>query len=249
MSELNISNEEGIACITINRPKVLNALSPDLLNSLINTCNTLRLDDNLKTVILRGSGENFSSGADLPAFQTDLTRDPQTTADLGRLAAEALSSLPQITMAAIQGYCVGGAIVLAAACDIRVASENSHFFIPEIDAGIPLAWGGMDHLVRLVGATLAADLVVTCRKFGADEALQSGFTSRIIKTENFEKEISKISKNISQKSNLALKITKQQLISIRNGNFDSRNDAASMLNSIADPEGKNIHNKYVNKLK
>ena len=107
----------------------------------------------------------------------------------------------------------------------------------------------MDHLVRLVGATLAADLVVTCRKFGADEALQSGFTSRTIKTENFEKEISKISKDISQKSNLALKITKQQLISIRNGNFDSRNDAKSMLKSIADPEGKNIHNKYVSKLK
>ena len=85
--------------------------------------------------------------------------------DLGRRAAEALAAIPQITIAAIKGYCIGGALVLSAACDLRIAADDSRFSIPELDAGIPLSWGGMAHVVRLLGESLANDLVLTCRRF------------------------------------------------------------------------------------
>jgi enoyl-CoA hydratase/carnithine racemase len=185
----------------------------------------------------------------LPEFHKDLVSDPQPTADLGRRAAEAIEALPQIAIAAIQGHCVGGALVLAAACDVRVAADNSRFFIPELDAGIPLAWGGMAHMVRLVGESLAADLVLTCRRFGPEEALQSGFISRIIPATGFADEIAALADSIAQKPALALRLTKQQLGAIRKGTFDAKLDAGALLASLADKEAKDTSDAYVSNLK
>ena len=238
----------GVMHVEFNRPSTLNSLSPDLLHELIDLCNFINDDDDIRVIVLEGSEENFSSGADLPSFQKMLVDDPHETADLGRVAAEALSSLPQITIAAIQGHCIGGAMVLASACDIRIASKNSSFSIPELDAGIPLTWGGLDYLVRLVGFSVATDLVTTCRKFEANEAYDIGFISRVIKDEDFKQESADVARVISKKPEMALKITKQQLISIRNGNYNSKEDAELILKSLASPEGKEANKKYVKKL-
>ncbi len=238
----------GVMHVEFNRPSTLNSLSPDLLHELIDLCNSINDDDDIRVIVLEGSEENFSSGADLPSFQKMLVDDPHETADLGRVAAEALSSLPQITIAAIQGHCIGGAMVLASACDIRIASKNSSFSIPELDAGIPLTWGGLDYLVRLVGFSVATDLVTTCRKFDANEAYDIGFISRVIKDEDFKQESADVARVIGKKPEMALKITKQQLISIRNGNYNSKEDAELILKSLASPEGKEANKKYVKKL-
>lgn len=238
----------GVMHVEFNRPSTLNSLSPDLLHELIDLCNFINDDDDIRVIVLEGSEENFSSGADLPSFQKMLVDDPHETADLGRVAAEALSSLPQITIAAIQGHCIGGAMVLASACDIRIASKNSSFSIPELDAGIPLTWGGLDYLVRLVGFSVATDLVTTCRKFDANEAYDIGFISRVIKDEDFKQESADVARVIGKKPEMALKITKQQLISIRNGNYNSKEDAELILKSLASPEGKEANKKYVKKL-
>jgi enoyl-CoA hydratase/carnithine racemase len=238
----------GVMHVEFNRPSTLNSLSPDLLHELIDLCNFIKNDDDIRVVVLEGSEENFSSGADLPSFQKILVSDPREAADLGRVATETLSSLPQITIAAIQGHCIGGAMVLASACDIRIASENSSFFIPELDAGIPLTWGGLDYLVRLVGFSFATDLVTTCRKFDANEAYDIGFISRVIKNEDFKKESAGLARIIGKKPEMALKITKQQLISIRNGNYNSKEDGELMLKSLASPEDKEANKKYVKKL-
>jgi len=238
----------GVMHVEFNRPSTLNSLSPDLLHELIDLCNFINDDDDIRVIVLEGSEENFSSGADLPSFQKMLVDDPHETADLGRVAAEALSSLPQITIAAIQGHCIGGAMVLASACDIRIASKNSSFSIPELDAGIPLTWGGLDYLVRLVGFSVATDLVTTCRKFDANEAYDIGFISRVIKDEDFKQESADVARVISKKPEMALKITKQQLISIRNGNYNSKEDAELILKSLASPDGKEANKKYVKKL-
>ena len=248
MPELNITQEDGVLYIEINRPQVLNAISPDLLDGLIDLCNSIKMNDNIRVVVLRGAKDNFSSGADLPSFQKKLKEDPHRVADLGRVAAEELSLLPQITIAAIQGHCIGGAAVLASACDIRIASENSRFVIPELDAGIPLTWGGLDHLVSLVGFSVATDLVTTCREFDAREAYEIGFTSRIITAENFMMELISLANTIATKPKTALRITKQQLISLRTGAYNSKKDAALMLESLTSPDGKETHNKYVRKL-
>lgn len=185
MPDLNLSVKDGIARLQLNRPAVFNALSPGLLQELIDKCDQLARDDTTKVVVLEGSGKHFCAGADLPQFTKRMQTDPHGTADIGRRTAEALAGIPQITIAAIKGYCIGGALVLSAACDLRIAADNSRFSIPELDAGIPLSWGGMAHIVRLIGESLANDLVLTCRRFDADDALRAGFISRIVAAGEF----------------------------------------------------------------
>lgn len=245
MSELNIISSNKLVRLQLNRPTVLNALSPTLLNAIIDACNDIGQDDSVRVVVLEGSGGHFSAGADLPAFHKDLVSDPEATADLGRRATEAIAALPQIAIAAIRGHCVGGALVLAAACDIRIAADDSRFLIPELDAGIPLAWGGMAHMVRLVGESMAADLVLTCRRFDANDAIRSGFVSQVVAATDFDDAVTDLAETIARKPGLALRISKQQLIAIRNGTFDAREDAKALLASLDDAEASKASDAYI----
>jgi len=245
MSELNIVASNSVVRLQLNRPAVLNALSPTLLNEIIAACEDISEDDSIRVVVFQGSGEHFSAGADLPEFHKDLVSDPQVTADLGRRATTAVAELPQIAIAAIRGHCVGGALVLAAACDIRIAADDSRFFIPELDAGIPLAWGGMAHMVRLVGESLAADLVLTCRRFNADDAIRCGFVSRVVAADEFDEALVELAATIASKPGLALRISKQQLVAIRNGEFVARNDAGALLSSLQDTEARQASDDYI----
>ena len=245
MSGLNVSTQEGIARVIFGRPRALNALSPSLLSDLIEVCAELGQNDAVKVVVLTGSGNCFSAGADLPSFLPLLIGpDAHSAADLGRRATNAVAELPQITVAGIRSHCVGGALVLAGACDIRIAADDARFAIPELDAGIPLAWGGMEHLIRLVGETLAADLVLSCRPFGPDEALRGGLISRVVPADRLEGELASLASAIARKPLSLLRITKSQLADIRGGTFDPREDADALLSSLRDPEALNVGQQY-----
>jgi len=245
MSEIELSVTGSIARLRLNRPDVFNALSPNLLEGLIDRCSELAQDDSTKVVVLEGSGKHFCAGADLPQFMKLMESDPRGTADLGRRAAEALATIPQITIATIKGYCIGGALVLSAACDLRIAADNSRFSIPELDAGIPLSWGGMAHVVRLVGESLASDLVLTCRPFDAADALRSGFISRIVAANDFDEEVTALAESVAAKPRIVLRQTKRKLTDIRAGTFDARDDAAEMIDAMRDSEATSIGQEYV----
>lgn len=247
MSNIELIRKNNVVRLQLNRPDVFNALSPDLLSELIELCNELKSDESTKVVLLEGIGKHFCAGADLPRFTKSMASDPKGTADLGRLAANALGAIPQTTIAAIKGYCIGGALVLASACDMRVASSNSRFSIPELDAGIPLSWGGMADVVRLVGETLANDLVLTCRPFDAEDALRAGFVSRIIAADSFNDETTALAELVAAKPLIALRQTKRKLIDIRAGAFDARDDAAEMIAAMSDPEATSIGQAYIRK--
>jgi len=247
MSEIEFSVTESIARLQFNRPQVFNALSPNLLEELIGRCGDLARDESIKVVVLEGSGKHFCAGADLPQFTKHMESDPRGTADLGRRAAQALAAIPQITIAAIKGYCIGGALVLSAACDLRIAAHDSRFSIPELDAGIPLSWGGMAHVVRLLGESLANDLVLTCRRFDAADALRSGFISRIVSANEFAEEVTALAETIAAKPRIVLRQTKRKLIDIRAGSFDARDDAAEMIDAMRDPEATSIGQAYIRK--
>ncbi len=245
MSELNVSIDGGIARMQLDRPDVLNALSPSLLESIIGACGDLMERTDANVVVLEGAGRSFSSGADLPAFSRQLEAGSRDAADLGRRAADALSTLPQITIAAIHGHCVGGGVVMAAACDLRIATDTSRFSIPEVDAGIPLAWGGMGHLVRLVGETRAVELVLSCRPFGTEEALHAGFVTRAASEAEFAREVSTLAASIAGKPSAVLRLVKQQLVALRDRTFDPRNDAKALLAAFHDPEARSVGSQYV----
>ncbi len=248
MSGLTVSSADGVARVLFDRPDVLNALSPRMLSELVEACATIASDDTIKVVRFQGAGKSFSAGADLPAFLTAFRgSDPRGTADLGRRATNAIAELPQITIAGIRGHCVGGGMVLAAACDIRIGADDARFMIPELDAGIPLAWGGMDWVVRLVGETLAADLVLSCRPFGAEEALHAGLISRVVPRDELQDELAALAQSVAAKSRYVLRVTKQQLVGIRAATFDARNDADALLGALEDPESMQQGTRYIGK--
>lgn len=246
MSGLRTATMDGIARIVFDRSDVLNALSPDLLRELIDVCSDLAESDGTKVVVFEGAGGSFSAGADLPAFLAELGEaDPTAIADLGRRATNAIADLPQITVAGVAGHCVGGGLVLAGACDIRLASDDAKFSIPELDAGIPLAWGGIAHLVRLVGETVTADLVLSCRPFGADEALRSGLVSRVVPSGDLARELGALASSIARKPSFVLRTTKKQLKAVRSGDFDAHADAEALLSALNDPESLEAGRRYI----
>lgn len=246
MPDLNLLIDKGVARVVLDRPEVLNALSPSLLTQLVEVCTDLGNNDAVRVVVFTGAGGCFSAGADLPAFLQSLdSSDAQAIADLGRLATNAIAELPQVTVAGIRGHCVGGALVLAGACDIRIAADDARFMIPELDAGIPLAWGGMEHLIRLVGETLAADLVLSCRPFGANEALRGGLISRVVSPDQLEEELATLASAVSRKPKSVLRVTKQQILAIRSDRFNACEDANALLSSLKDPEARKAGRAYI----
>lgn len=245
MTDLNVTRSGSTAVIELNRPDKLNALSPAVLNRFVEVCRHLARDDDLRVVVLRGAGRGFSAGADLPAFESAFAAGDASIADLGRLASDALWRLPQITIAAIHGHCVGGALVLAACCDLRLAADSARFSIPEIDAGIPLAWGGMEHLYRLIGETRTTELVLTCRPFDAEEALAAGFLTRIVAADALDSAVDRLSTETARKARAVLRSVKAQLTALRDGRFDPVEDAAALLAARADPEACELGAAYV----
>lgn len=243
---LRVSREDRVATIVFDRPAVLNALSPELLSSLIEVCKELAEDEHLRVVRMEGAGACFSAGADLPAFLAKLRgEDAHAIADLGRHAVEAVAALPQISIAGPRGHCVGGGLVLAGACDIRIAADDVRFLIPELDAGIPLGWGGIAHLVRLVGETVAADWVLSCRPFGAEEALRAGLISRVVPATKLDGALAELCATVAAKPASVLRATKRQLRGIREGRFDPSSDAQALLAALRDPEAMQKGMEYV----
>lgn len=181
MNNLLLEVENGIALLTINRPKSLNALNSETLAEL-NTCLAeLENNEEVKVVILTGSGEkSFVAGADISEM---VNATPAEGRKMGLLAKEAfgrLENMPQITIAAVNGYALGGGCEISMACDIRVASENARFAQPECGLGILPGFGGTQRLPRLVGKGRAKELIFTCDQITAEDAYRMGLVNHVV---------------------------------------------------------------------
>ena len=207
---LKIVVEERIAILEFARPNNLNALSRQCLSELVIASTWLGQQSEVRVVIVRGQGRAFCAGFDLNDFATaDQNISLHASADLGRLATEALTNISQVTIAVVHGHCVGGGgVVLAGACDLRVASDDARFSIPEVDLGIPLAWGGIPRLVREIGPTATRELVLTCRPFDAHEAKQLRFVNTVVARADLETHVDDLARALAAKSALVLQVTK-----------------------------------------
>ena len=144
-----------------------------------------------------------------------------------------------LTIARIHGWCVGGGVVLAAACDLRVAVDSARFSIPEVDLGIPLAWGGIERLVREIGPALTKELVITCREFSALEAQQAGFINRVAEETSLDNTVEELAVSIAAKPRIPVLATKRHTNAVTAqmvGADRAWSDADGLVAALIDPE-------------
>lgn len=208
----------------------------------------LNQDSSLKVVVVGGRGRCFSAGADLAGFPQPGDPQARDAADAGRLMADAIEQISAVTIARIQGWCVGGGLVLAAACDLRVAATDARFSIPEIDLGIPLAWGGIPRLVREIGPALTKELVMTCRPFDAEEALRAGFLNKTAEPDALDDVVDALAQAIAQRPGFPVQATKRHVDAVtanQIGLARSWSDADSLLSGLLDPECQEARERYI----
>lgn len=176
---LTLAVEERLAVVRLQRPEVRNALSQALMRELIDCAATLAARTDIDAVLLTGAGNCFSAGADLKdsrawADDSQPLVVRREIASLGYRMCRAWEELPQLTLVAIEGYAVGGALALALACDWRVLADDAFVSLPEIALGIPLTWGAIPRLTSLVGPARAKRLTILCERVPAAQALAMG---------------------------------------------------------------------------
>lgn len=209
---VRVAVDGQIGRLSLNRPERLNALAPATLAELAEAAAWIDEQRDLKVVVVTGSGRSFCAGSDLTAVGSEPAgATGREGAERGRRMVEAVTGIRAMTVAAIQGDCVGGGVVLAVACDLRVAARDARFFIPEIDLGIPLTWGGIPLLVREIGAAATKDLVATCRVFDGIEAERLGLVNRLVEPDQLTATADELAAALAAKSSLVLSATKRQV--------------------------------------
>jgi enoyl-CoA hydratase/carnithine racemase len=180
---LRIDRSDSLATIFLNRPSQRNSLTGELMDELRSLIDELHNDPSIRSIIITGAGKVFSAGADVEMLERlGETSTPEQTRDeilKWRAAFDAVEQLPQITIAAVNGLAYGGGVVLALACDFRLASTRAIFGIPEIKLGMVLALGGTQRLTRLVGVSAAKEIILRGRNVTAIDAQRMGLIHRV----------------------------------------------------------------------
>lgn len=203
-----VTVENGIAKVVVNRPEVRNALNFQCWKEIDALLDSVEKTDSIKAVIFTGQGEKaFVSGADI-----NFLKERTSVTALEELAQRVLTRVFQCwkpTIAAINGVAFGAGCELAAACDIRIASENARFALPEVGLGILPSAGGTQRLSRLIGMGNAMDLILTGRKVAAVEAKGMGLVSSVVPQERVLSEAEQTARMIMSKAPLAIRLAKQ----------------------------------------
>jgi enoyl-CoA hydratase len=209
MNNLILEVEDSIAVLTINRPKALNALNSETLDEL-NTCLAeVEARDDIKVLILTGSGEkSFVAGADIKEMVGFTAAEARA---FGMRAAEPffkLQNMRQVTIAAVNGFALGGGCEISMACDIRIASDNAIFGQPEVGLGIIPGFGGTQRLARLVGMGRAKEMIFTASNIKADEAYRIGLVNKVVPQADLMATAKKMASKIARNASYAVSIAK-----------------------------------------
>lgn len=181
MNNLLLEVENGVALLTINRPKSLNALNSETLAEINSCLMDLEKNEAVKVIILTGSGEkSFVAGADISEMVNATAAEGRVMGLLAREAFSRFENMPQVTIAAVNGFALGGGCEISMSCDIRVASENAKFAQPECGLGILPGFGGTQRLPRLVNKGRAKEMIFTCDMISADEACRIGLVNHVV---------------------------------------------------------------------
>jgi enoyl-CoA hydratase/carnithine racemase len=201
----------GLITVTLNRPEKLNALSIDVHDELQDVCRALQDDFETRVVILTGAGRAFSAGAELTSTragrpQSDLDRRLRVNAG-GRTSAM-LERLDQVTIGAVNGLAIGGAVVLLTCMDMRIAAKSAWFSIPEVQLDLPLTWNALPRLMRELGPARTKELVMTCDRFTSDDALRWRFVNHVYPDKSVVPEARKLAEKLLSMDAMSIAVTK-----------------------------------------
>lgn len=194
--------------VTINRPKVLNALNPQVIQDLDKVMDEILSRDDVKGVILTGAGEKaFVAGADIAQVNQTPADETEAFSRYGQQVFARIENSPKPVIAAVNGFALGGGCELAMACHIRIASETARFGQPEVNLGLIAGYGGTQRLPRLVGRGKATELLLTGAMVKAPEALQLGLVNQVVEPGQLLEAAQSMLETIYEKSPLAVALT------------------------------------------
>jgi enoyl-CoA hydratase/carnithine racemase len=229
----NLSKEGAVATLTFNRPEKRNPLNEEILLELESMLHQVRDDAQVRVMILTGSGNTFSAGADLSQIRgiNDEQERQRIFAEYrqrrGRLVGRVLDvlvNLEPITIAAINGYAVGGGWALALGCDLKIAVEEAQFWFPEVDLGVPLSAGSTALLTAHVGHTLAKEIIISCRRYTAAELLQMGLLNRVVRKDQLHHTVNELAQSLVAKNQSAVMGSKLIVNAISSGKAPVQTD-------------------------
>lgn len=215
---VTLEKKNGYAILMVNIPKTRNALSVPVLECMNSLLDEVEADKNIHALVLTGGGEkSFIAGADISELVKMTPEDARYSIEIGHKVFSRIELMPIPTIAAINGYCLGGGLEFAMSCDIRICSQNAKFGQPEINIGMIPGWGATLRLQRMVGESRAKWMLLTGKMITSDKALEWGLISEVFEDiPSLHSGAEQLADELSRKAPITMKFDKQMV-------YDSRN--------------------------
>ena len=211
---LKTENRDGILVVTIDRPKVLNALNARTVEEIYQAFAAARDDSSVRAVILTGGGDKaFVAGADINELAQKTPMTGKDTSERGQFIFSFIERCPKPVIAAINGFALGGGCELALACHIRIASEKAQLGLPEVSLGIIPGYGGTQRMVRLLGKGKALELICTGDRIGAVEAERIGLVNKVVPADQLMPAAEEMARKIMSRGPLAVRAAIEAVMS------------------------------------
>lgn len=229
MEFVEYKKEGRLGILTINRPNALNALNTQVLIELQTVVEGIAGDDKVGVVIITGAGsKSFVAGADITEMQGNSAAEATALARFGQHVFQLIQDLPQPSIAAVNGFALGGGCELALACDLRIASENAKFGQPEVNLGLIPGFGGTQRLSRIVGRAISMELILSGRMVDAIEARDIGLVNKVVSASDLLAETVDLAKSILTKGPEAVRRAKFAV----NKGLEAGSDAGCDLEAV-----------------
>ena len=211
MAFVELTKKDNIAVITMNRPEALNALSKAVFADLEAVLDDVEKDDDVYVVIITGAGRAFIAGADIGEMATMNVAEGLDVSELGNRLLMRVDMMEKPTIAAVNGFALGGGCEMALACDIRIASEKAKFGQPEVGLGIIPGFGGTQRMARIIGTGAAMELIYTADTIDAQKAKEIGMVNYVVPAEELMDKTMELAQKICKNAQKAIRVSKMAI--------------------------------------